>query len=1750
MINFLKIRGVLVLVCLLLVADGVAQNFSQHNWYFGNGVQGIRFSRTDNSPSLVTNQFTPFGAGGSAVATDPTNANVLFYTDGSRVLNIAHAQMSNGFGLNANTSANQPVAICGVPGQPNQYLIFTNNASFTVGGTISVTTVDMTAFGSEPFPTPPLGNVLLPLNTPTGLTGRSEGMITVPHANGTDFWLITHENGTDNYTATLVAAGPAFTHTTFPNVTGLPISAANFSYHEASGKIAVSAQTIDRNVAILNFDNVTGTISFDQFVLNSAVTSTINQANYDTEWSSNGQFLYISRHGEAGIAADVVQFDLNNPGVSLASVLPLTPPFTPDRSYGLQMAPDSAIYHLYQLTPGGPFLVGRLTNTDSVAASVVYTQDALGAGLDFSGTQFPSFLPRSTLNLSVSFITDGTCSNSPISFYPFVTPTADSLVWDFGDGQGSNQWSPIYTYQSGGTFNVTVTAFLNGQTAIGNGVVNLTQFDLQLTLVQDTTACECELPVNNGIPPCPNDTSDDFSVTVQTPGGSPTSFTWSNGDTGPALTPDSAGYYYVVVTDVSGCTAYAGVNVREYDAIDQRANIWYFGQNAGINFNTPPGTTAITGPVNTPEGVSVISDRNGQVIFSTDGVNVYDRNDDLVATNIGGDQDATQSALIVPVPGDETLYYIFTTQEVHGSNSYELRYSLYDIKLNAGDGGLAEINQLLFSRSTERITGNGNWLIAHEYGNNAFRAYPITGTGIGNPVISTLGSDHLITDELNGRGYMELGGQNQIAVALASTGVSNFLEFFDFDNTTGAITNFRSVDLNSTAEQVYGVEFVGNKVFATLQGIPNSFLREVYFDFQGNPVLIPPLVPPLGEISAELGAIQTGSDGQVYVAVNNQAFLGTIQVNGDTLQLSNFTLNGFPLAGSTQSRLGLPNFIQSIGTAPQQASMAVAGLCLGDSTNFSGIGTDPIDQFVWSFGDGFGATTQNAQHLYGAAGPYTVTLRVTNRCGLDTLIIQDITIVDPPADPTFLPLGQQPVLCTGTLTLEAEPAIPPTGNTYVWSTGETTRTIVVTQQSLVSVTITNAQGCTSNGAIIVADNRPQVNLGPDQILCQNTPVAPLDAQNPGTIYQWFIDNVPSVTTRTQPVSTTFPGPFEYKVEVRDPITSCFVRDSLIFTINESPNFTAIPANTTACGANNGEIELTINSPAGSLFSYSITGVTSGTNLNGIDLSTGPVPPFPFTGLPADTYVIQVSDQVSGCAITTSIGISDIVISITSATPQAPRCDPVAVDIVTSGITDFAGANYIITNSGTGTQIGPLPFSSANFTTAPVPVPGSYTIQVNAVVQGCVATFNFSIVSDPQVPILFTPDLCNAQVTAVAAGATFLWSSSPVGGINGAANNAIVMLNPGTWNLTVVATDGVLCPGTGIITVSIDPPITADFTQSEACEDQVTLSATPTGPFTYLWQNLTTGATIIGGSSIIVNASDNFTVQVRSVLTGCLYISTPKQVFVAGDLQITMATTTPCIGTQFTLTGTSNIAGTNFQWGVDGNDISGATLPTLNRTTAGLYKLTGTIPGCSEFIEQQIILFPVTAGSLPNRALICNLPENPQCIQDPSSCELILDAGPDFQSYQWYQGGVISAETEQFFLVTEPAIYSVDLVNFFGCPSTDQTIVEEECKAIIAAPTAFRPGSSVTANSTFYVFTYFVASEDFQIFLFNRWGELVYQSTGLNAEGDQSQQWNGGYNNNASQILPAGTYSYVIKYRSIYRPEDGVQEQRGGVVLLR
>jgi hypothetical protein len=103
------------------------------------------------------------------------------------------------------------------------------------------------------------------------------------------------------------------------------------------------------------------------------------------------------------------------------------------------------------------------------------------------------------------------------------------------------------------------------------------------------------------------------------------------------------------------------------------------------------------------------------------------------------------------------------------------------------------------------------------------------------------------------------------------------------------------------------------------------------------------------------------------------------------------------------------------------------------------------------------------------------------------------------AKPT-LNLGADKHLCPGSsLTLNAGAGF----ESYLWNTGENTRTIVVTQQDMYSVTVSDLNGCTNwDEVFVIADPLlPQVNLGQDVKVCKGIPVV-LDATDEYDTYLW------------------------------------------------------------------------------------------------------------------------------------------------------------------------------------------------------------------------------------------------------------------------------------------------------------------------------------------------------------------------------------------------------------------------------------------------------------------------------------------------------------------------------------------------------------------------------------------------------------------------------------------------------------------------
>jgi gliding motility-associated-like protein len=1706
--TILKRFGLAILACLMAWGSW-AQNISETFWYFGNSPQGLQFDLNGRDVYLLNNQATPFGIGGSAVITGQFTGNLLFYTDGQQVIDAGHAQISAA--LQGNPVINVPVVVCPVPGIPGQYYIITNPGNSGVNE-IRYTVVDANLPGNGTIAFP-RGEIISP-NNATGLMNPAEGMILIPSGDGQLFWLITQDRTSFEFRVTPIDNG-GFGATVPYNFVSMSLpgtEAAHFAFNPDSLYIAVAPRTANRNIRLLDFDPLTGVLAFNRVILNTGFNDGAGESVYDVEWSPDGTKLYFSRFGSAATAGNVYQFNLAADTLAPTSILS-SPVF---RSFGLQQAMDGNIYHLYQATNGGPFRLGRINEPDSAASEVDY--QAIAFGQNFGGRQFPVFAPAYDFNFTdLDFVFLGNCLGENTKFFPITNPIPQGYEWDFGDNSGSDAVAPIHTYADPQGYSVTLTVFINGIRKSITKPVNILDNTAQVDLGADTTICVNEILILDAGPGF-------------------VAYQWSTGEIGQQIQVDTAGTYWVQVIGPEGCPAYDEIVVTEYGVVRQVNNQWYFGEQAGIDFTG--GATAITdaNQMYSEEGCATVSDVNGDLLFYTNGSTVWNK-DHLVMLNgdlIGGDSTSTQSAIIVPVPNETTLFYIFTTQEVYGTGTFQAKMSLVDMKRDFARGEVMVKDIPFVTNSTEKLTATSvtgaGWILTHEFGNNIFRANQVGGNGVSSTVFSPVGEVHEITEEIQASGAMKFApGLNHLAVTLPRSSGS-FLELFDFDNGTGVVSNSRLIDMAETG-QVYGLEFSNDarRLYLTITG-GSSRLIQYKLDSIDRPTAVADITAskfsgyPTG---SNYGALQMGPDGTIYMAIDGSGVLGTITTpNGDNGAIG-FSNNGFDLEGRI-SRLGLPNFAQDQGTAPLLPGIAVDIGCLGQPTRFSGVGRDnSIETFTWIFGDGTSVTGQDTTHVYAAPGTYSVQMILSNRCDVDTVIYTTVTINPLPVDPQ---VPSEAAICDADgLVLSALPADDP-NYTYLWSTGETTREITVLQPAIITIQIFDLNGCASNiRTIFVADGRPFLELGPDITVCEGGTAPTLDAINTGASYQWQINGVDAGTGRFQSIDTSVAGLFSYTVAVTDPVTFCTARDTVVVTVNPRADITITITPTSGCGATDGEIEIEFNTVDN--FTYELTGPMAFGPVN----FDGPGTPPAITNLPSGNYRLTTTNTVTGCVRTDNLIVTDPITYDLQVNTSA-ACPGDGVLQFSFGGPVPASVEIIVTyQDGTEVLNGTFATPLADLTSLD---PGQYQIYVREIGGlGCVEEEIVNIPRlNPDVPFTFEPiqSICGATgfvSVSDGSGGTASYSWTGPGIVGPSTGTSILVNQPGTYEVT--SSGGGFCPRTESIEVQFNTLPVVDIVQTgDPCEGEILLTADVsgfTGTLTYLWS---TGQNT---PFITVTADGDYSVTVRDQVTGCTGFGGPENVNVEQLVEVAISATPDCEdnGAIFLEAIPNAIVEVTYSWTGPGGPLS-STSNFIRVTQEGFYTVTASNAAgtCQAQATFDAIIRPITDDDISLD------PETTFCSLRPGDPGVTLDPGI-FNTYEWrlLPGPAIIATTRTI-TVTQEGRYEVTLYNGFTCRKFVVTVTDE-CRPKIFAPNAFTPNGD-GLNDEFYVIPNpYVRT--FEIVIHNRWGEPIYKSNDINF------RWNGRLN---GTILPPGTYAYVMRFTSNIDGSFPPQEQYGSITLIR
>lgn len=412
----------------------------------------------------------------------------------------------------------------------------------------------------------------------------------------------------------------------------------------------------------------------------------------------------------------------------------------------------------------------------------------------------------------------------------------------------------------------------------------------------------------------------------------------------------------------------------------KEANIWYFGENAGLDFNSGTPVPLLDGLINTDKGCATISDSDGNLNFYTDGITVYNRNHTIMlnGTGLNGDSNSSHSALIIPKPGDINTYYIFTVAFEAGPKG--LQFSEVDMTLDGGLGAITTNKNIqLHTPVTEKLTAikgsntNEYWLVSHKWNSNEFIAYKVTTTGVDPiPVVSASGT---IVD--NSFGPTAATGTIKISpdgtkIAVAREGLTE-VQLFDFNTKTGIVSNPITITDFDNYGFPFGIEFSPNSQLLYVSA-PYSGVYQYNIQAGSPTAIINSKLILANDISKAYAALQLATDGKIYLT-KIESYLDVIVQPNIIGVGANYQVNGVFLGGR-DSKFGLPPFIQSF---LQIEGIQFENVCFGEHTNLSL--TDSVDSASWDFDDPSSGTSNTSfnlspTHVFSSPGTYEVSVNV------------------------------------------------------------------------------------------------------------------------------------------------------------------------------------------------------------------------------------------------------------------------------------------------------------------------------------------------------------------------------------------------------------------------------------------------------------------------------------------------------------------------------------------------------------------------------------------------------------------------------------------------------------------------------------------------------------------------------------------------------------------------------------------------------
>lgn len=831
--------------------------------------------------------------------------------------------------------------------------------------------------------------------------------------------------------------------------------------------------------------------------------------------------------------------------------------------------------------------------------------------------------------------------------------------------------------------------------------------------------------------------------------------------------------------------------------------------------------------------------------------------------------------------------------------------------------------------------------------------------------------------------------------------------------------------------------------------------------------------------------------------------------------------------------------------------------CVGIGFGFTNTSTG-ASAFGWSFGDGGTAGIPNPTHTYADTGTYTITLVAISPAGCDEVITSTLQVYEPPT----AGFGITPDSGCGPLTVNITDLSSGMATTYAWDFGNgNTFTgnnppaqvypsgIIADTTYIITLNLSNLCATVTHTDTVTVKPSPTAVFGPNvDIGC--SPLTLTFANNslglPDT-YAWdFGDGTSSASGAPLFTHTFTTGSNDTTYTIQLIVTNECGTDTSEHSITVLPNTVNAFFNTNVIS---GCVPLAVN-----FTQLSAGGTFSSWEFGDGNVSTLTSPSHTYTVPGTYTVALFVND---GCSFDTAYQTITVFPEPTLDFVTFP--DSVCVNQVmqfnnlSSGI---AGMSWTFGDGGTSVLTNPTHTYAA---------PGNYmvTLTGTSVVTGCTGSITKPVHVNTTPVAAFTPGPSSGCEPILIGftnnsvdGNFYSWD---FGDGNTSVNTSPSHLytDDGTYLVTLVAQNINGCSDTITQVITVFPkPVSAFNTDSpSSCYTPVTvqMNNASTGATGFSWDFGNGITSTLNNPAVTYNAVGTYTISlIAQNMYGCSDTSFyDYTVYPLPQAHFSFAPNPGCARQPVSFSNQSTF-GTSYLWGFGDGSTGTGFEPSHAYPDAGMYTVTLIVMGDGGCGDTLVSPVPLQIHPTPVADFLY---VNVHNVDPLSGTVEFTNLSTGAISYQWIFGnGNTSFEENPVERYRQYGSFLASLLatNEYGCTDTLQKPVIVEFFSGLFVPNAIYPGHNSFEVSHFIPKG--VGMKTFEISIYDDWGNLIWRSTALDADGRPTENWDGTYKG-----APVQQDAYVWKAEAIFLDEkiwqgkaypDGKLRMSGTVTVIR